>query len=483
MIASDIVQNIENRIIKGELSPGARMPSTRTLSSDLGVAPGTVARAYRQLTERGLLTATTGRGTFVANTQDQSKIWPDRFARTDDTLPEFSRAALTNRWLFESRANDGIQLMGGYGDVNKPLGQGLLARIKDHGGPLDPRFHELQPADGAMQPRTSIARCLGRMMLRDIEPGQIVLANGAHTLLDMTLRALTRPGDAILVEHPAYYGALDLFDAHRLKVIPISRTEVGLDLSALEIVARTHDPKFFYFSGSPSTPCGHMLNTDDQMRLLSIHRRLRLPIIEDSSLWPFSFDDQRFAPLFSLDRDDLVIHICSFSKWFFPSLRFAVAIGTSREFTRLRQINRGITRISSAFPQFAVGEYLESPAFASDMTASVKVYESARDAFCTSLERHVPTKIKLRRPEAGFSVWLDIPQRLSSSQLYGQCTRLGVYPLLGKVFSLEDKPISGVRLAYGQNSETSLVEGARRFGKAIETLLKSNEVAASNALP
>ena len=470
MTTFGIIEDIERRILSRELLPGARMPSTRALSSEIGVAAGTVARAYRQLIDRGLLVATVGRGTFVADTDVRNTVWANGYARTDDTTPEFSRAALTNRWLFESRANDGIQLMGGYGDVEKPLGRGLLTSIEAHTRPLDRRFHDLHPADGAAGPRAVVAQALGRMMLRDIAPSQIVLGNGAHTLLDMTLRALVRSGDTILAEHPTYYGALDLFDAYRLKVVPISRSAAGLDFAALEIAARTRHPRLLYLTGSPSTPCGHRLAPEDQTRLLALHRRMRLPIIEDSSLWPFSFDGEVDRPLFSLDEDDLVIHICSFSKWFFPSLRFAAAMGCSREFTRLRHINRGITRISSAFPQFAVSDYLESADFPRDLAASIASYETARNVLCDALQTHLPRHMTVDCPSAGFSVWLDLPKRISPSRLYGQCMRLGVYPLLGSVFSLEDRPVMGVRLAYGQNSEAELVEAARRFGKAIELM-------------
>ncbi len=154
----------------------------------------------------------------------------------------------------------------------------------------------------------------------------------------------------------------------------------------------------------------------------------QLPVIEDSSLWPFSFEGQPCRPLYSQDEDNLTIHICSFSKWFFPSLRFAAALGRSPEFRQLRQVNRGITRITSAFPQFAVSHYMKSGRFASDLQASNVAYEKARNALFESLKRSCPNDASFQRPDAGFSIWVDLPLQVSSSQLYGQCMRLGVYP-------------------------------------------------------
>jgi|GEM_PF-2299998 len=472
MNAAGLAQSIEIKILNGTYAAGARLPSTRDMSEQLGIAPGTVARAYRQLQERGLLQATTGRGTFVAGPSEREDLWDGDHVYFDNDLPEFSRAALTNRWLFESRASDGIQLMGGYGDVNKPLGQGLLRQMASERDAFGNRIAELQPADGADDPRTLIAKRLSQMMDHLIEPREIIFGNGAHTLLDMALRALTRPNDIILAEHPTYYGALDLFDAHRLKVIPISRGRDGLDLGALEAAIRVYRPKLFYFTGSPSTPRGNCLNKTERRELLGIIRRTRLPAIEDSSLWPFNLDSAPTRPLFANDETDSIIHICSFSKWFFPSLRFAVALGRSREFVRLRQINRGITRIQSAFPQFEIADYLGSATFEADLEASINEYRAARDELFDALSDRLPRNIVPQRPTAGFSLWIDLPGSVSTSQLYGQCTRHGVYPLPGKVFSLEDRTEPGLRLAFGQNKKRDLKLAAERVAKSIGIALE-----------
>ena len=58
-------------IAGGELSVGARLPSVRTLAGKIGIAPGTVARAYRELEMSGLLDTRGRHGTFVADPADQ----------------------------------------------------------------------------------------------------------------------------------------------------------------------------------------------------------------------------------------------------------------------------------------------------------------------------------------------------------------------------------------------------------------------------
>ena len=62
-------EQIRNQIAayaaSGDLPPGTRLPSIRQLAGDLGLAPGTVARAYRELESTGVVTTRVGRGTTV----------------------------------------------------------------------------------------------------------------------------------------------------------------------------------------------------------------------------------------------------------------------------------------------------------------------------------------------------------------------------------------------------------------------------------
>ena len=60
---------MQQAILTGQLLPGAKLPSSRTLASDLGIARNTVLHVYDQLTAEGYVLSTTGSGTYVADTR------------------------------------------------------------------------------------------------------------------------------------------------------------------------------------------------------------------------------------------------------------------------------------------------------------------------------------------------------------------------------------------------------------------------------
>jgi DNA-binding transcriptional regulator YhcF (GntR family) len=66
--ALDIYRQLRGLIVSGQLGAGERLPTVRQTASDLGVAPGTAARAYKMLEAEGLVVSRTAAGTRVAET-------------------------------------------------------------------------------------------------------------------------------------------------------------------------------------------------------------------------------------------------------------------------------------------------------------------------------------------------------------------------------------------------------------------------------
>jgi DNA-binding transcriptional regulator YhcF (GntR family) len=64
--AEQVYGQLRGLITAGRLAADERLPSVRQLAADLGIAPGTVAKAYRQLEEDGLVVTRTGAGTRVS---------------------------------------------------------------------------------------------------------------------------------------------------------------------------------------------------------------------------------------------------------------------------------------------------------------------------------------------------------------------------------------------------------------------------------
>lgn len=95
-----IMDQFRSLIECGELRAGDALPTVRQLAGDLGVAPNTVARAYTELQEEGLVASDGRRGTRVAS-DVRAGDKPTRAQKLHDTIGQFLQA-LAHRGYSES---------------------------------------------------------------------------------------------------------------------------------------------------------------------------------------------------------------------------------------------------------------------------------------------------------------------------------------------------------------------------------------------
>jgi GntR family transcriptional regulator len=95
-LIDQVMQALKDAIASGELGPGQELPSARQLGGDLGVHWNTVARAYRQLSDVGLLFVAHGRKTCV---KDFSKVRGRASKKDREEVRKHLRQALTQAQL------------------------------------------------------------------------------------------------------------------------------------------------------------------------------------------------------------------------------------------------------------------------------------------------------------------------------------------------------------------------------------------------
>lgn len=202
--AKGIAASVERGVSEGELAPGDALPPVRRLADELGVSPGTVATAYKELRQRGLVVTRGRGGTVVAEAPSVASRRPPR---VPDGL---------------------VDLAGGHPDPA-----------------FLPVLHppaEVRPVFGSHRaaPRLAGLEELTRAWYaRDDVPAERV--SFAHGALDCIARLLSvelRPGDAVAVEDPGFHHLLDLVPALGLRTVPVAVDREGITPDALRAALR-----------------------------------------------------------------------------------------------------------------------------------------------------------------------------------------------------------------------------------------------------
>jgi DNA-binding transcriptional MocR family regulator len=311
-LVDQIAGGLAHLIDSGAIRAGQRLPSVRQLARELVVSSSTVVESYERLVAKRLLVARRGAGFFVTK-RDQVDSAPRNFT---PPVP-----AIDSAWLLsEVFADQRVPIKAGCGWLPNRLldGEGLrLAERRLIRAPGHQQVGYGHPY-GYTLLRQTIADNLQRWAL-DVSPDQVLTTHGATQALDIIMRTIVHPGETVLVENPGYCNLIAMLKLARVKVVGVPRITSGVDVDALDALARMHRPKAFFTNPILQNPTGTSYTPACAMRVLQVAERHGFWIVEDDLYRELALPtDPMLAALDGLDR---VIYVSGFSKTIAPSLR------------------------------------------------------------------------------------------------------------------------------------------------------------------
>jgi GntR family transcriptional regulator/MocR family aminotransferase len=209
-----IFEILRRAILDQSMPAGAKLPSTRSLSLEMGCARNTILQAFEQLRAEGFIEARTGSGSYVADTLHSHARKNSPAPRKSRTPRELSArgkqlTAVPSQRHFEL---DGLapEIDGFFAFPHK-LWQRLQSR---HWRAPDPSYLDYSRTGGHRGLREALADHLRLARSVRIDPEQILITGGTQQSLDLCARLLCDGGDQIWMENPGYWGAHRIFSAN-----------------------------------------------------------------------------------------------------------------------------------------------------------------------------------------------------------------------------------------------------------------------------
>ena len=314
---------IRNGIDAGQLTIGDKLPPVRELAWQMGITPGTVARAYTILTDEGTLQAEVGRGTFVAGTSGAKPIYKDPLIEED--------AAIHNAESQGYEVNLVSPHLPSVGQAR--LIRQLLAEVA-HDPPSGmmhyPNHRNQEPA------REAAAQWVSSFTPGSVRADQIVLAHGGQnailTIMQTVLRG-RRP--VILVEELSYPGFRRAAEIMRADVVPVPMDKDGVLPEALEAAIRTHDAQMFCTSPEVHNPTCGFTPLSRRQAIAAVAQRYNVQILDDDC---YRLGPPK-APGYRQLAPEISWHVSSISKSVTPALRLGIAVAPERQVAHLRRIS------------------------------------------------------------------------------------------------------------------------------------------------
>jgi GntR family transcriptional regulator/MocR family aminotransferase len=456
--ASTIYRALLEAIRGGRLGVGDRLPATRALARDLGVARNTVATAYERLTAEGFLDSRVGDGTYVTG------------LAAPDPAPRRTGALQPRKgWTFSP-----FQVSGGQPVPPHDFRVGIpdaglfpfdtwrrLVTAELREGAHRPGFYA--PPAGHPDLRAAIARYLALARGVSAEPDDVVVTHGTQQALDLVARVLLEPGDVVAVEDPGYPFARHLFASHGAQVVP-----VRVDLDGIVVDEIPDQARLVFTTPSHQFPFGPPLSLERRQALLEFADRHRVAIIEDDYDSEFRFTERPLETLQALDQHGRVIYVGTFSKSLVPALRAGYLVAPES----LRDALLGARQLAdghgSPAEQVALARFVSDGLFGRHLRRARATYGERRELVLAGIHGPLAAHLRLVPCAAGMHVTATFADpEVDDAAVVRAALEVGVAVESLSSYAIGPDVPPGLVFGYGAAVTASITPGLRRLARLL----------------
>lgn len=389
----DIYARYRHNILSGVLKPGDKVPSVRVLADELEVARKTVETAYAILVGEGFLVSQGAKGTRVnPDLRISEKAGPTAQVWTADTQLK-SMVDVRDQ---EGYLRLGIPALDAFPYKKWLLLSGKAVRAMSAAEMTNP------PLMGYPPLREAIARYLTISRGLTCTAEQIYITGGYRNNLTLILSALAARGDKVVTENPGYIFGQQLLkrSVENLHYAPVDKQ--GLDVDYL---LKNHpDARFVCITPSHHSPLAVTLSLPRKRQLLEWAAANNAWIIEDDYDGEFHYTRKVLPALKSLDIEDRVIYMGTFSKTVMPALRISYLVMPRSTLNAFHETGEIIESGQPVLTQKIVASFLNEGHFFRHLKKMRTLYQKRRQRVLNALHQVFPDLFDVEVNDGGMHI-------------------------------------------------------------------------------
>lgn len=443
------------------LSAHEKLPPIRSIAKQYNINNITAVNAYKMLEKKGYVYSKIGSGTYVSGNKTNDIVNFDSSEGDSGTIEQGYIEMGSNEINF-STSTPNPRLF-----PVKEFKEALNEVLDRDGGSA----FGYQESQGFYPLRESLKNYLGENRI-SVHTKDVHVTSGAQQGIDVVAKALIGFNDTIVVESPTYTGAIAAFKSRGAKIIEIQMMEDGIDIDELEIVLRRERPKLIYVMTNFQNPTGVSYSYEKKMKLLNLAEKHGFYILEDDYLSELRFYGAESIPIKSLDTNNKVIYLKSFSKIFMPGIRLAFLI-TPEIISKKILSAKHTTDISTAgLMQRALDLYLRNRKWEGHIAMMREIYRSRYEHMVNLLRSETPF-IRFNDPVGGLHIWAETD---IDGTVFGNIAKqMGAAIAPGSVFYLDGRPNNSFRISFAGVEIDEISRGIEILKVSYNNLKNINE--------
>ncbi|WP_281233912.1 PLP-dependent aminotransferase family protein [Flavobacterium gelatinilyticum] len=459
-----VAKIIEDQIHNETLLIGDKLPSVRSAHTLYNVSLNTIKLAYLELESRSMIESRPKMGFFVSKSSQRNLELPS-VATINQEETKNTPEDLIDKVFGTLNQSDVTQFALGIPGKNflplTKLNKSIITTVRNR----NDAGTSYEPVQGTEDLRRAIAKW-SLVMEGKITEDDLVITSGAMSAVYNALMAVTSPGDSVAVESPAYFGILQAIKMLGLKAVEIPTHPLyGLDLDALkkvmpEITACCIVSNF-------NNPMGFQMPDENKKELVKMITAYNIPLIEDDIYGNLYFGTERPKPCKFYDEEGLVLWIGSVSKTLAPGYRVGwIAPGKFKNKIIRQKLVQ--TVCSPSLYSDVITDFLEHGRYDHHLrNFRNKLYTNFLQ-INRAVESYFPDNTKISQPKGGFMLWLELDQRISTTDLFNKALAQKINFAPGRIFSQYNQYNNCMRLTYALEWNERVEDSIKKLGKIVK---------------
>lgn len=465
-----VADGIEKMIADDILKIGDKLPSVRVLSEEYGISMGTAFQAYYHLEGKGLVESRPKSGYYV---RFNHKRFPDlpKMAQPEPVTTEVSVVEMITEVYKDITANDVINFALAAPDVSllpvAKLNKSVVHALRTNKNHCIGYEH----IQGNADLRKQIAK-LSFNWGGKIRPEEVIITAGCMEALVLALRTVTKHGDTVAVERPAYFGLYQAIESLGLKVVEISSDPItGPDLDCLRKAISKFPIKACVFVPNFSNPLGSLMPDEKKKELVDLITEHNIPLIEDDIYGELYFGKHRPKTCKTFDKKGLVIHCSSLSKSLAPGYRIGWIL-PGKFLEPVKQLKMMHTVSSATLTQVAIAHFLSIGRYEYHLKNLRKALHTQSMRYIQGIMQYFPADTKISRPQGGFCLWVELNKKVNAYKVYTEAMKHNISVAPGQIFSTSCNYCNCLRIGYGKPWNDDIDYGLMMLGKLIKKMMQ-----------
>lgn len=325
------------------------------------------------------------------------------------------------------------------------------------------------PSDGLPRLREQIAALMCRDGT-DCRAEDVLILQGSQQGLDFAAKMLINPGDVIITEDPTFLGALIAFNPSEPRYAAVPMDAEGMRMDALEAALKANPTaRMIYTVPDFQNPTGVTLSLPRRQRLMELADEYDVIVLEDTPYRHIRFAGETLPTLKSMDRQERVIHLGSFSKVLVPGLRIGWAVAVPALLEKMALLKVAADTQTSTLNMAATSLFLERFDLDEHVAMLRAAYRQKKEVMLDAIRQHFPQDVTMTDPEGGLFTWATFPEDFDATAFMRDIAlpqaRVAYVP--GATFFPVHEQANHARINYSAQSEERIRDGIAALGKVL----------------